>query len=158
MEDPDPAVQKLIRLKRYETPGEAYFENFFEEFKDRQRSELLRQSSCSLLAERVSMWFDEINGRRWLAPAGSAAAAAIGAGVFLTVSGPNETAPPAEEIAEVEAREPVTPTPVDRTAGPDSFELALPDGAPRVPEFGSDSPAGSPGVLQAGSRGSLREL
>ena len=56
MKDSEDA-QRLIRLKRYESPGDEYFRNFLESFKDRQRAELLRRSSRSILAERVAMWF-----------------------------------------------------------------------------------------------------
>jgi hypothetical protein len=39
---PEDWAGRLIRLKRYETPGEVYFENFMDEFRERQRSEALR--------------------------------------------------------------------------------------------------------------------
>ena len=80
-------VQKLIRLKRYETPGEDYYVRFAEEFKDRQRAELLKRSSTSLLMERFSVWLDETPGGRWAVPAG-AVALAIGAGILITSNRP----------------------------------------------------------------------
>ena len=40
-------TDKLLRLKKYETPGEDYFAEFAENFKERQRSELLKQSSLT---------------------------------------------------------------------------------------------------------------
>ena len=36
-------IARLLRLKRYEQPPPAYFENFLSEFRRRQRDELLRQ-------------------------------------------------------------------------------------------------------------------
>jgi len=36
-------IARLLRLKRYEQPPPAYFENFLSEFRRRQRNELLRQ-------------------------------------------------------------------------------------------------------------------
>lgn len=72
MKDSDD-LQKLLRLKRYETPGEEYFQNFTEEFKDRQRAQLLQGSARSLLFERASMWFDEVSPNRWVTPVAAAA-------------------------------------------------------------------------------------
>ncbi|MDF1741392.1 MAG: hypothetical protein P1U86_19685 [Verrucomicrobiales bacterium] len=71
-------VQRLIRLKKYETPGEEYFQNFSESFKERQRSEMLRRSSTEIFVERVQVWFEETHGAKWLVPAGAAAAIAAG--------------------------------------------------------------------------------
>jgi hypothetical protein len=36
-------IARLLRLKRYEQPPPAYFENFLHEFRRRQRDQLLRQ-------------------------------------------------------------------------------------------------------------------
>jgi hypothetical protein len=36
-------VGRLLRLKRYEQPPPGYFENFLQEFRRRQRDELLRR-------------------------------------------------------------------------------------------------------------------
>ena len=66
-------VQNLIRLKRYEEPGNAYFEDFLESFHNRQREELLQHSSRSLLMERVSTWLSGWrNGSKWIYAAGAA--------------------------------------------------------------------------------------
>ena len=91
-------VQRLIRLKRYETPGEEFYCRFTEEFKDRQRSELLNCSARSLLAERFGVWFDEWNAGRWLVPTG--AAAAIGAGALLVSRMVDENVPAAHVVAD----------------------------------------------------------
>lgn len=48
-------VQRLIRLKRYETPGDEYFESFLEQFKERQRSEMLHRSARGLLLEQAGL-------------------------------------------------------------------------------------------------------
>ena len=83
-------VRKLLRLKRYESPGEDYFDSFLEDFKDRQRSEPLGRSPWSILAERLTVWFNELGRARWLVPAG-AAAAIVGVGVFVATWVPPET-------------------------------------------------------------------
>ncbi len=139
----DDEVQKLIALKRYETPGDAYYEQFLENFKERQRSEMLRHSSRALLAERVSTWFDEMNGVKWLAPAG-AVAAAIAAGIF--VAGPEEndkTQPPSLLAEEAAAVAPVV--------GDEDFEIDLPKPDQRVPDLKASVSNGAVPV-------SLREL
>jgi hypothetical protein len=46
-------IARLLRLKRYEQPPPAYFENFLHEFRRRQRDELLRQSPWRIWFERA---------------------------------------------------------------------------------------------------------
>ncbi|MEM9481104.1 MAG: hypothetical protein AAGA58_15740, partial [Verrucomicrobiota bacterium] len=65
-------VHKLIRLKRYEEPGEEYFDKFLDEFKDRQRRELLNQSARGLLFERVQTWVNGLGKQSWVYGAGAA--------------------------------------------------------------------------------------
>ena len=79
-------VQRLIRLKKYETPGEEYFQSFTESFKERQRSEMLRRSSAQIFAERVQVWFEETHHAKWLVPAGAAAAVAAGLLINMPVN------------------------------------------------------------------------
>jgi hypothetical protein len=82
-------IQKLISLKRYETPPDGYFEDFLEEFQQRQRQELLKKSSLSLLSERVGTWFRELGSIKWVAGAGVAyAALTIGFVAYSSISGP----------------------------------------------------------------------
>ncbi len=87
-------VQRLIRLKRYETPGEAYYQSFMEDFKERQRAELLRGSARGLLLERIGMWFDELGGAKRLVPAGAMAATAIGLGLYFVLPQRRKPLPP----------------------------------------------------------------
>jgi len=47
-------IGKLLRLKKFEQPPPAYFENFLHEFHRRQRDELLRQPIWSVLWQRFS--------------------------------------------------------------------------------------------------------
>lgn len=90
-------IQRLIRLKRFETPGDEYFESFLEQFKERQRSEMLHYSARDLLVERVHVWFDELHSVKWLAPVG--AAAAIAAGVFFVIAPSVERAGETAQLA-----------------------------------------------------------
>lgn len=70
-------IQKLIQLKRYETPGEGFAENFLREFHQRQRAEMLKKSSLELLIERVQTWWGHLAAPKWSL---AAVAAAICAG------------------------------------------------------------------------------
>ncbi len=72
MNPEDPEIQKLIALKRYEKPPEDYFDHFLSEFQCRQREELLKRSSLSILAERVATFFKEFGASKWLLGAGAA--------------------------------------------------------------------------------------
>ncbi len=47
-------IGQLLRLKKFEQPPPAYFENFLHEFHRRQRDELLRQPIWSVLWQRLS--------------------------------------------------------------------------------------------------------
>ena len=49
----DSEIARLLRLKRYEQPPPAYFENFLHEFHRRQRDELLRQPLWRICLERA---------------------------------------------------------------------------------------------------------
>jgi hypothetical protein len=49
----DNEIAKLLRLKRYERPPPAYFENFLHEFHRRQRDELLRQPLWRICLDRA---------------------------------------------------------------------------------------------------------
>ena len=69
-------IHKLLRLKRHEHPTPDYFERFLDEFHERQRAELLRQPTWSLIWERIVGAFPEFHVPR-LAYAGVAAAAVV---------------------------------------------------------------------------------
>ena len=58
-------VKKLIRLKRYESPPEGYFDAFLKEFHHRQRQELLKGSSLSLLIERLNTYLSDPRSQGW---------------------------------------------------------------------------------------------
>ncbi len=161
-------IQRLIRLKKYETPGDEYFETFLENFKDRQRSELLRQSARGLLMERVSMWFDEISGPRWLVPVGAsaAAAAALALGLYAVRPPVSEDATPDLASAPTAPATSTAPSPAALPADAASLQgepvitLQLPRRDQRVPALGLDGtrPAEAPGLLPTSARSHFREL
>jgi hypothetical protein len=74
----DSEFSKLIRLKRHEHPGDAYFERFLETFQERQRSELLRRSTVSIFMERVCAYVSDFGRPRFLATAGACCLALVG--------------------------------------------------------------------------------
>lgn len=75
-------VRQLIRLKRFEQPGEDFTETFLREFHHRQRAEMLRKSSVELLMERVSTWWEHLVIPKWSL---AAAATACVAGIWLFI-------------------------------------------------------------------------
>jgi hypothetical protein len=56
-------IARLLRLKRYEQPPPAYFENFLSEFRRRQRGELLRQPMWRICFERAQGFAVQYNVR-----------------------------------------------------------------------------------------------
>jgi hypothetical protein len=52
-------ISRLLRLKRFEQPSPEYFENFLQDFKDRQRSQLLRESAWRIAWDRLCAFFGE---------------------------------------------------------------------------------------------------
>src|SRR3954453_5428167 len=54
-------VGKLLRLKKYEQPPPAYFENFLHEFHRRQRDELLKEPVWRIALHRVQDFLFRLN-------------------------------------------------------------------------------------------------
>ncbi len=73
MSDTDP-LQRLLRLKRYESPGTEYFDRFLGELRDRQRRDGLSGSSLVLVRDRTEQWVQSLGPQKWAIPAGSLAA------------------------------------------------------------------------------------
>lgn len=145
-------VQRLIRLKRYESPGEVYFASFLDSVKERQRAELLHRSARGLLWERITTWLDESGGARVFVPAGAVAAAAVGAGLYFATASTEQ--PAAESFAATPAAGPSAPAVEESAIAADVIRLKLPKPALRVP--GGKSVFD--GLLPASARGGLREF
>lgn len=58
-------IQKLMRLKKYESPDKAFVDDFVAKFRDRQRGEMLKQSSLAMFWEQVKMHFSEAPAQKW---------------------------------------------------------------------------------------------
>jgi hypothetical protein len=58
-DDQDDEITRLLRLKRFEQPQPEYFEKFLEEFKDRQRAQLLRDPAWRIAWDRLVAFFGE---------------------------------------------------------------------------------------------------
>jgi hypothetical protein len=54
-------IGKLLRLKKYEQPPPAYFENFLHEFHRRQRDELLREPLWRIVLQRAQDFMFRLN-------------------------------------------------------------------------------------------------
>src|SRR5947208_11675189 len=76
-------IARLLRLKRYEQPPPAYFENFLSEFRRRQRDELLRQPVWRICFERAHGFALRHNARPY--PAGVAVVVACAAVISITI-------------------------------------------------------------------------
>ncbi|MCB1277078.1 hypothetical protein [Prosthecobacter sp.] len=59
------SIQRLIRLKRFEQPGEGFTEDFLRQFHQRQRAEMLKQSSLELFWERATTCWDNLFVPKW---------------------------------------------------------------------------------------------
>ena len=57
----DTEIARLLRLKRYELPPPAYFENFLHEFHRRQRNELLREPMWRIALQRAQDFMFRLN-------------------------------------------------------------------------------------------------
>src|SRR4051812_49832956 len=54
-------IGKLLRLKKYEQPPPAYFENFLHEFHRRQRDELLKEPVWRIALQRSQDFLHRLN-------------------------------------------------------------------------------------------------
>lgn len=86
MNDDFEEVRKLVSLKRYEQPPEDFVDDFLVEFHQRQRQELLKRSSLSLLWERVLTYFEGWSAPSW-GMAGAAAMAFVAAVTWISSPG-----------------------------------------------------------------------
>jgi len=59
-------TRRLIRLKRYERPPSGYHDKFLNEFRERQRGELLKRSSMHIFIERLATFTSDMGKSRWL--------------------------------------------------------------------------------------------
>jgi hypothetical protein len=73
-------LQRMLRLKRHETPPPEYFEDFLFEFHLRQRAELLKRPLWRIALDRLESAWPTIPAARY-AYAGSCAAALVAAGL-----------------------------------------------------------------------------
>ncbi|MBK1832098.1 hypothetical protein JIN77_15280 [Verrucomicrobiaceae bacterium R5-34] len=116
-------VQKLIALKRYEQPDDAYFEEFLDEFHRRQRQDLMHRSSRSLFVERVGTWFSGWNKLNVVYGAGLAYAAFMLAFVLW----PKANDPAQLPTAPVKHEVPSATTPLGQAAEDKEEDMLTPD-------------------------------
>lgn len=67
-------VQQLLRMRRNQVPSDEFIEGFLADLKERQRSEMLKQSARGLLWERWTTYWDHRAAQKW-------ALAAVAAGL-----------------------------------------------------------------------------
>ena len=90
------AIRKLMRLKRHETPGEGFTEDFLREFHRRQREAAQRQSGLDRFLQMLGDKFEAFLNPKW----GFAAAAAVIALVAVFLNGFNGEAPGSSQPAQ----------------------------------------------------------
>jgi hypothetical protein len=103
MQEQDDWSAKLIRLKRYETPGADYFERFIDDFHQRQRTEPLKVSVLTLARDRAAAWWRGVSAPARVALA-SASFMAVGVvlwGVSATGGAPESPSLEGPTLAEV---------------------------------------------------------
>ena len=83
MNDDFEETRRLIRLKRYEQPPDGYLDGFLKDFHQRQRAEIMQQSSFSLFMERLGTYLSSFGGGRLMFAGGVAAAIALAVVVTL---------------------------------------------------------------------------
>ena len=100
MNEPEKQVQKLIRLKRVEEPRDGYFDDFLEEFRNRQNE---GDTSNGFLNSRVSGGSGD---RKWFIGAGLAYAALL-AVVLTWPNGPEAKQDASRQPIIFEPKQPV---------------------------------------------------
>ena len=101
-------TRRLIRLKRYEQPPQDYHDNFLDEFRERQRAELLHRSSMRLFLERLATFTSDIGKSRWLI--GGALAYGVIALLLMVNQQEKDNVVPASDVqGELSARGEVSP-------------------------------------------------
>lgn len=73
-------LQRLLRLKRHETPAEDFFEDFMRDLHHAQRAEMLKRSVWRIAVDRLESLWPQVPVGRY-AYGGSCAAALVLAGV-----------------------------------------------------------------------------
>ena len=90
------AIRKLMRLKRHETPGEGFTEDFLREFHRRQQQVAQRQSGLDRFLQMLGDKFESFLNPKF----GLAAAAAVIALVAITLNALNGPAPATNQPAQ----------------------------------------------------------
>lgn len=149
MEEPFEDVRKLLRLKRYEQPGDDFFERFVDDFGQRQRAELLRHSSRRVLLDRLgTIWWEQGFGRWAYGAAGATCVAAI------AIAGWHWQRPAGDAVADADAPPPPVASAEVASADPDGAEgSAATAGGPdtgTAPLAASAAPAESADMTASG--------
>jgi len=115
-------IATLLRMKRYEQPPPAYFDNFLHEFHRRQRAELLRQPLWRIALQRTQDFMFQLNVPSLSSyPAALAAVLVCAAVLSLKVS----QAPDSFEGTNVAMQE-QTPVTGTRVTGDSAWSLSKP--------------------------------
>ena len=143
-------IQRLIRLKKHESPGEGYTDDFLTRFQRRQREEMLRKSSIDLFFERISTRFEAFMTPKWALAGATAAACVLGVWFYSNPlnSGASNVANQTELTSPAEKSPPEEVQDDPNRAKRDS--KALPAGGRQ-----EVTPTGAAPAIHDGSKGSL---
>jgi len=107
-------IARLLRLKRYEQPPPAYFENFLHEFRRRQRDELRRQPLWSICIDCAHDFVFQHNVRPFTYySAAGVAVVACAAVISITIYQQPDTTRFAVQSSAVPTRPPITDRKLD---------------------------------------------
>lgn len=146
-------MRRLLRLKRYERPADpAYFEKFAEDFRHRQREEMLRIPVHVLVIERLASLFREFQVPRVAYSGALAAFAVLAAFIVLSPDKENVSGSPAvvasvspvQSGSELPASAPrlvALPDLRERSVGMLLDGVTLPEGRPVYASSQSTSPS-----------------
>lgn len=164
MDSPDD-IERLMRLKRYESPDKEYFDRFKAEFRERQRMGICNISARQLLLERVTVWFSQCTLAKCGIPLAVMSVIGLTAGWFFVSSSHSVRTP---EIAMDQTQQSSQDSESSSDRAQD-FELQLPQISSRIPGIPgqpsnqassqtSNQASNGTKILPAGVRLGLREL
>jgi hypothetical protein len=147
MSESDARLVALLRLKRHETPGQAYFDGLLPRVHARLRAEMLRKSSTALLAERLGVFFDNLAGGRWVAGglAGYAAAICGGVAILQWSADPGPDAPAYQPVS----LQPGAPVHPHEIRVPFKFKIVPVPAVPSQPTPAGEAANAGTGAAQA---------
>jgi hypothetical protein len=125
MNDEFDSIRRLIRLKRHETPGELFTEQFLEQFHRRQQQESQRKTPLQAFLKNLHDRIEAVINPKWAMAA--VAATVIALGVWLAAPA---AAPQGSQMADQASKKDQAKLVTDKKAAEDEAEDADSTGKP----------------------------